>query len=396
MVFAYVASEISRVYFPSDSHFASLMLTFATFGAGYLMRPLGAVVLGSYIDRHGRRSGLLVTLSLMSVGTFVVAVTPGYQAIGIAAPLLVVLGRLVQGFSAGAELGTVSVYLAEIAPPGNEGFYVSWQSASQQIAVMFAALIGVALSIWLPADAMAAWGWRLPLGIGCLIVPFLFWMRSGLAETPKFLAAEQHASARELFGELVRNWRLVLAGIGLGLMSSVSFYFITAYTPTFGREELHLTAMNSLLTTLLVGASNLFWLPISGALSDRIGRKVILITCTALTVLTVYPSLLWLAASPNFGHLVIVELWLSFLYAFYNGASICYLTEIMPPRLRTTAFSLAYSFAVCGGGFTAFISTGLIHWSHNIATPGLWLAFAAACGLAATLLSRPFSAGKNK
>ena len=395
MVFAYVASEISRAYFPAESHFASLMMTFATFGAGYLMRPFGALILGSYIDRHGRRSGLLLTLSLMSVGTLVVAVMPGYQTIGLAAPLLVVIGRLVQGFSAGAELGAVSVYLAEIATPGREGFYVSWQSASQQIAVMAAALLGVFLTQWLPPEAMEAWGWRIPLGIGCLIVPFLFWIRSGLVETPKFLSSQQHASAQALLKELIRHWRLVLAGVGLGLMSSISFYFITAYTPTFGREELHLTAMQSLLTTLMVGASNLFWLPISGALSDRIGRKPILIMCTLAAVLTSYPVLLWLAASPGIGRLVAVELWLSFLYAAYNGASICYLTEIMPPRLRTTAFSIAYSFAVCGGGFTAFISTGLIKWTHNIATPGIWLAFAAACGLTATLGSRAYeSEGK--
>jgi MFS family permease len=395
MVFAYFASEISHVYFPTDSRFASLMMTFATFGAGYLMRPLGAIVLGSYIDRHGRRDGLLLTLGLMSVGTLVVAVMPGYETIGLLAPLLVLLGRLVQGFSAGAELGAVSVYLAEIATPGNEGFYVSWQSASQQVAVMFAALLGVSLTHYLSPAEMSAWGWRVPLGIGCLIVPFLFYIRSGLEETPRFLAQKERHTASEVLGQLVRHWRLVLAGAGLGLMSSVSFYFITAYTPTFGREELHLSATDSLLATLLVGLSNLIWLPVSGALSDRIGRKPIMIATTGTAILTVYPALLWLGAHPSFSSLVIVELWLSFLYAVYNGTSICYLTEIMPPRLRTTAFSLAYSFAVCGGGFTAFVSTGLIQWSGSLATPGLWLAFAAACGLAATLASRPFAAAER-
>ena len=389
MVFAYFAGDISRAYFPAESHFASLMMTLATFGAGYLMRPIGAIILGSYMDRHGRREGLLLTLGLMSVGTLVVAVMPGYATIGIAAPLLVLLGRLVQGFSAGAELGAVSVYLAEIATPGQEGFFVSWQSASQQVAVMFAALLGVGLTQTLTPEAMSNWGWRVPLGVGCLIVPFLFWIRSGLKETPKFLASSNRLSGGELIKELIRRWRLVLTGIGLGLMSSVSFYFITAYTPTFGREELHLGALESLLTTLFVGVSNLFWLPLAGALSDQVGRKPILFTTTILAALTAYPALLWLGSGPSFTRLVMVELWLSFLYASYNGASICYLTEVMPPKLRTTAFSLSYSIAVCGGGFTAFICTGLIRYSHQIAMPGFWLAFAATCGALATKLSRP-------
>ncbi len=144
-VFAYYAAEIGHAYFPTTSAFASLMLALATFGVGYLMRPLGAVVLGGYIDHHGRRAGLLLTLSLMSLGTLSVALTPGYATIGLAAPLIVVAGRLLQGFSAGAELGGVSVYLAEIATPGHKGFYVSWQSASQQIAVAFAAVVGLVL-----------------------------------------------------------------------------------------------------------------------------------------------------------------------------------------------------------------------------------------------------------
>lgn len=385
MAFAYFATEISRAYFPSDSHFASLMMTFATFGAGYLMRPLGALVLGSYIDRHGRRAGLLVTLSLMSIGTLTVAVMPSAATIGLAAPVLVLLGRLIQGFSAGAELGGVSVYLAEISTPGNKGFYVSWQSASQQVAVMFASLLGVLLARSISHDAMEWWGWRVPLVVGCLIIPFLFWLRSSLTETPEFLKQKVSHDARSLAVTVLRNWPVVLTGIGLSVMSNVSFYFVTAYTPTFGREELHLSAMDSLLAALIVGANNLFWLPISGALSDRIGRRGILIACSLACVLTAYPTLLWLSAGPSFTRLLLVELWLSFLYAFYNGTMVVYLTEVMPPAIRTTAFSLAYSLAVCAGGFTAFVSTGLIQWTHQTAMPGWWLALAALGGLSAVL-----------
>src|SRR5689334_13068780 len=159
MVFGYYASGIARTFFPSQSEYASLMLALATFGSGYLMRPLGALVLGAYIDHHGRRKGLLLTLALMAVGTVSIACLPGYETLGLLAPLLVVLGRLVQGLSAGVEIGGVSVYLAEISTPGNKGFYVSWQSASQQVAVIFAALIGLFLALQFPPVAMAAWGW---------------------------------------------------------------------------------------------------------------------------------------------------------------------------------------------------------------------------------------------
>src|SRR5579862_8548152 len=162
MVFGYYAAAIGKAFFPSGNNFGSLMLSLMTFGAGFLMRPLGAIVLGAYTDRHGRRAGLLLTLSMMSIGIFTIACTPGYATIGLLAPLLVLFGRLLQGFSAGMELGGVSVYLSEIATPGHKGFYVSWQSASQQVAVMFAAALGVALSSILSPQKMLAWGWRLP------------------------------------------------------------------------------------------------------------------------------------------------------------------------------------------------------------------------------------------
>src|SRR6202022_1018702 len=188
MGFGYYASAIGRAFFPNGSPFVSLMLSLMTFGAGFLMRPLGAIVLGAYTDRHGRRAGLLLTLGMMSIGIFSIACVPGYATIGLLAPLLVLIGRLLQGFSAGMELGGVSVYLSEIATPGHKGFYVSWQSASQQVAVMFAALLGVALTFILPAPQMAAWGWRIPLLLGCTVIPFLFVLRRSLAETDEFNA----------------------------------------------------------------------------------------------------------------------------------------------------------------------------------------------------------------
>jgi MFS transporter, MHS family, citrate/tricarballylate:H+ symporter len=388
-VFGYYASAIGRTFFPTGSEFAQLMLAFMTFGAGFLMRPLGGIFLGAYIDHNGRRAGLLLTLALMAVGTASIALVPGYATLGALAPAIVVIGRLIQGFSAGVELGGVSVYLAEIATPGHKGFYVSWQSGSQQVAVIFVALLGVLLSTIFAPDDMFRWGWRIPFLIGCLIIPLLFKLRSSLKETQEF---EQRRSKAPKTGEillaLAQNWAIVVIGMLLVTMTTVSFYFITAYTPTFGRDVLKLSNIDALVVTLCVGISNLFWLPVMGAVSDRIGRAPVLIAFTALMFITAYPTLSWLVSSPSFARLLAVELWLSFVYGSYNGAMIVALTEIVPLKVRTAGFSLAYSLATAlFGGFTPAVSTYLIHETGNRAMPGVWLMFAAACGLLAALLA---------
>jgi MHS family citrate/tricarballylate:H+ symporter-like MFS transporter len=391
MVFGYYAAAIGRAFFPTGNEFASLMLSLMTFGVGFLMRPLGAIVLGAYTDHHGRRKGLMLSLTLMSIGIVSIACVPGYASIGFVAPVLVVIGRLLQGFSAGMELGGVSVYLSEIATPGNKGFYVSWQSGSQQCAVIFAASLGVVLSSILTPAKMLAWGWRIPLLIGCSIVPLLFMLRTSLKESDEFIARKHHPAIREILHSLAVNWRIVLIGVMMVTMTTVSFYFITAYTPTFGTAVLKLKQMDSLIVTLCVGVSNLFWLPVMGALSDRVGRRPLLITCTLLALFTAYPALSWLVAAPTFSKLLILALWLSFIYGSYNGAMVVYLTEIMPVDVRTTGFSLAYSIATAiFGGFTPAICTYLIHMTNNRAIPGLWLMFAAACGLAAALLAKTY------
>jgi MFS family permease len=325
----------------------------------------------------------------MAFGTLSIALTPGYAAIGIAAPLLVLGGRLIQGFSAGAELGGVSVYLSEIATPGNRGFFVSWQSASQQMAVMLAALSGVVLHSFLAPAQVDDWGWRLPLLGGCLIIPVLFLIRRSLTETDEFAARSYHPSVSEIFRSLAFNWRIVAAGAAMVTMTTVAFYLITAYTPTFGRSALKLAEKDTLIVTLCVGLSNFIWLPTMGAVSDRIGRRPLLIACTVATILTAYPAMLWLASSPSFFRLLAVELWLSFLYGSYNGAMVVYLTEIMPRAVRASGFSLAYSLATAlFGGFTPMIATYLIEVTGNKAMPGIWLTCAAIIGLSAALWSR--------
>jgi metabolite-proton symporter len=386
MVYAYYASYIAHEIFPSSNAYASLMLTLGTFGAGYLMRPLGAIVLGAYIDKHGRRSGLILTLFLMAIGTLVIALTPGYRTIGIVAPIVVLLGRLLQGFSAGVEVGGASVYLSEMATPGHRGFYCAWQSASQQVAVVFAALLGVALSALISPEKMSAWGWRIPFLIGCLIVPLLFWLRRALSETEAFLKQKHHPAVPEILASLASNWKIVGIGVLLSTMTTVCFYLITAYTPTYGIEVLHLSSRESLMVTCCVGLSNFFWLPMGGAISDKIGRRPLLIGITVTAILTAYPAMLWLVSEPSTARLLVVELWLSMFFGVYNGAMIPHLAEIMPPEIRTSGFSLAFSLATAiFGGFTPAICTYLIHTTGNRAMPALWLSFAALCGLIAAV-----------
>ena len=387
MVFGYYAAAIGRTFFPRGSEFASLMNALMTFGAGYIMRPLGGIVLGAYIDHHGRRKGLLLTLTLMAFGTLSIAVMPSFATIGVIAPLLILLGRLVQGLSAGVEVGGVSVYLSEIATPGRKGFYSAFQSGSQQVAVMLAALIGIALNAFVSPADMAAWGWRVPLLIGCAIVPFLFVLRRSLVETDEFLARRRHPTMSQVIRTIAANWPLVVLGMMISTMTTVCFYMITAYTPTFGAITLKLPNASVQLVLLCVGASNFIWLPVMGGLSDKLGRRPLMIAFSILTLLTAYPALLWLVSAPSFGRLLGVELWLSLMFGGYNGACMIYLIEIMPPEVRTAGFSVAFSLATAiFGGFTPAICTYLIEVTGNRAVPGLWLSFAAAMGLSATLI----------
>ena len=226
-----------------------------------------------------------------------------------------------------------------------------------------------------------------------MIIPFLFRLRRSLQETDEFVARKHKPSASEILCSLTANWWIVVIGTMMVTMTTVSFYMITAYTPTFGDSVLHLASKDSLLVTLCVGASNLFWLPVMGAVSDRVGRRPLLLVFTALMLVTAYPVMLWLVGEPSFSRLLTVELWLSFLCGSYNGAMVVFLTEIMPIDVRTSGFSLAYSLATAiFGGFTPAISTYFIHLTGNRAVPGLWLTFAAACGLVAALLARPQNA----
>jgi MHS family citrate/tricarballylate:H+ symporter-like MFS transporter len=385
-LFGFYASAIAKAFFPSQDETAALLNAFGVFWLGALMRPVGAIVLGAYIDRIGRRQGLIVTLGIMAIGTVVIAFCPAYATIGVAAPVIVLIGRLLQGFSAGVELGGVSVYLAEISTPGNRGFYTSFQSSSQQVAIFVAATLGFLLSELMPAESVAAWGWRIPFFIGCVIIPFIFVLRRTLEETPAFLAMKKHPTASEVFASALANWRIVVLGMMMAVLTTTTFYFVTVYTPTFGKSVLKLSAQDALIVTLLVAVTNFIWNPVGGALSDRIGRKPVLLAIACLSLVTAYPALHWLIAAPTFGKMLAVEMMFSFYFGVYSGTMLGALVEVVPAHVRTTCFSLAFALAAgLFGTFTPFASTWLIDHTGDKASPGYWLMCAATLGIIAAL-----------
>ncbi|UGY19305.1 MFS transporter [Bradyrhizobium septentrionale] len=386
-LFGFYAPLIAKAFFPSENETAALLNAFGVFWLGALMRPVGAIVLGAYIDKIGRRKGLIVTLAIMAVGTVVIAICPTYASIGIAAPIIVLLARLLQGFSAGVELGGVSVYLAEIATPGNRGFYTSFQSASQQVAIFVASILGFILSESMPAATVADWGWRIPFFVGCLIIPVIFFLRRTLEETPAFLAMKTHPTASEVFASALANWRIVILGMMIAVLTTTTFYFVTVYTPTFGKAVLKLSTQDALLVTLLVAVTNFIWNPVGGALSDRIGRKPVLLAIAGLSLVTAYPALHWLVTNPSFGKMLAVEMMFSFYFGVYSGTMLGSLVEIVPAHVRTTCFSLAFALAAgLFGTFTPFASTWLIQQTGDKASPGYWLMCAAVLGIVAALI----------
>jgi MFS family permease len=385
MIYGYYARYIAQTFFPSSNQYLSLMLALMTFAFGFLARPVGAIVLGSYSDRHGRRKGLILSLTLMSLGIVSVACTPSYATIGLAAPLIVLVGRLMQGFSAGAELGGVVTYLAEIAPPTRRAFYTCWQAASQQFAVMAASLVGIFMMTMLTPVQVGSWGWRIPLLLGCAVVPIMFWLRSSLAETEVFARRTKTPTMAEICAGLASNWRIVLRCMGMSAMAVVVSQAIQTFAPTFV-ASLNLGAMAGFVILFFVGLSTLVWLPVTALLADRINRRTMLIVVTLTAAITAYPLLAWLAAQPSVFRFAVFELWFSFVYACYSSVQVAAMVELVPAHARTSGYAFAQAVAAAVlGGFTPAICTWLNHVFDSNAMVGAWLGVSALISLLAAL-----------
>ncbi|VWD58534.1 MFS transporter [Burkholderia contaminans] len=356
-VFGFMTVVIAELFFPTSSEYSSLLLTTATFGVAFFMRPIGGIVFGLYADRAGRKAALSLVILLMTAGIFLLAVAPPYAAIGIGGPLLIVLGRLLQGFSAGGEFGSATALLIEAAPFSKRGFYGSWQMASQAAALLIGALVGAAVTRGLSHEALRSWGWRVPFILGLVIGPIGFYIRRHLADSEAFLHAQQSARRVTLGEVFTRYPREVLCGLGSVIALTVTIYVLISYLPTFAVKQLKLPYAESFYAVIVGNLLLMVLSPIAGAWSDRIGRKGLSLWSLAL----LYPLFAWLDAAPSIARLIAVQAVLSVTLAGYYGPFGAMIAELFPANVRSTGLSIAYNVAVMlFGGFGQFIVTWLI------------------------------------
>ena len=383
-VFGFLTVVIAELFFPSSSDYSSILLTTASFGVAFFMRPVGGIVLGLYADRAGRKAALSLVIALMTLGILLLAIAPPYSAIGIGAPLLIVVGRLLQGFSAGGEFGSSTALLIEAAPFSKRGFYGSWQMASQAAALLLGAVVGAAVTRGLSPEALKSWGWRVPFIIGLVIGPIGFYIRRNLADSEAFLHAKQTARPATLGEVFAHHSRDVLCGLGSVVALTVTIYVLISYLPTFAVKQLKLPYADS-FTAVIIGNLLLTVLsPLTGAWSDRIGRKGLSLWSLVVTLVVIYPLFVWLEGAPSVSKLVLVQAILSIALSGYYGPFGALMAELFPANVRSIGLSLSYNFAVMlFGGFGPFIVTWLIETTGSPLAPTYYVM----CGLALSIVS---------
>jgi MFS family permease len=369
-VFGFLTVVIAQLFFPAGNDYASLLLATATFGVAFVMRPIGGIVLGLYADRAGRKAALSLVIALMTLGILLLAIAPPYSAIGIGAPLMIVVGRSLQGFSAGGEFGSSTALLIEAAPFSKRGFYGSWQMASQAAALLLGALVGALITRGLSPEALISWGWRVPFILGLIIGPIGFYIRRHLADSEAFLLAQKTAR-RATLGEVFRtHTRDVLCGLGSVIALTVTIYVLISYLPTFAVNQLKLPYAQSFYAVIVGNLLLTVLSPLTGAWSDRIGRKGLSLWSLVITLVIIYPLFAWLAAEPSVSKLILVQALLSITLSGYYGPFGALIAELFPANVRSTGLSLAYNIAVMVfGGFGPFVVTWLINTTGSPLAP---------------------------
>jgi MHS family proline/betaine transporter-like MFS transporter len=384
VVYSFLATIIARNFFPAGDDTAALLATFAVFGVGFVARPLGAVVIGWIGDRHGRKSALLLTILLMATSTVLIGLIPTYQSIGVLAPALLLLARLVQGFSVGGEWGNSTVFIVEWAPKGWRGFYGSLQQSSVVAGLLLGSALTALLRSVLEPAAMESWGWRLPFLIGGLIGPVGIYMRSKVAETPVYERA-----SRQSGGSAAVPLRPTAQAFGLMIISAVQFYIFLAYMPTFTQKYAGLGAAEALWSN----SAGLFLLmmaiPVLGSFADRIGRKPLLIASCLASILLPYPLFRLMLEGASVGLILACQLLIALAIALYCAALPAAIAEVFETRTRTTYLSVANGTAVAlFGGFAPFVATWLIQRTGSPIAPTYLVIAAAMLSLAAVVSLR--------
>lgn len=381
--YAFFAVYIGRTFFPAATPLASLLLSVAVFGVGFFARPLGGVLIGAFADRAGRRPAMLLTIVLITAGTLGLALTPSYEAIGAAAPLIVVACRLVQGLALGGEVGPASAFLIESAPAGRRGLYASWQLASQGAAGVVAGTSGLALTLSLTPAEMQAWGWRAPFAVGLLLVPLAVYLRRHMPET---LPAPAPGAAGHGLAGLRPHRGLVLLST-LAIVGTTVSTYLGSYMTTYAITTLKLAPAVAMGATVAVGLSTLLFALLGGWLSDRCGRRpTMLWPRLAAAVLTV-PAFGLLVAQPGTLTLLAVSAFLAALTAVSGAASLVAIPELLPRGIRATGLSIAYAVGVSlFGGTTQFVVTWLIDATGSPTAPAWYVVAASTLTLAAMWL----------
>ena len=387
---AYSAFSVvfARLYFPAESALASTLLTFGGFATAYLARPLGGLFWGVFADRRGRRAALAWTALLMALGTGLIALAPPYAAIGLAAPALILLARLIQGFAVSGEFASATAMLVEIAPPQRRALYASTQMATQVLTAGIAAAVVLALFAWLPSAAVESWGWRLVFGLGTLIGPLGLWMRARMAESPEFerLVDSDRVARAPLRQAVARYPRELLGMAGLIVISSAALYLIIIFLPLFAVRELGLTQTEGQLSTIAATSLEAIVILAAGRLADRIGVWRPLAAACVIYALAAYPLFAWLVAAPSFETLLAVQVSAAVLLGLISGPLPLALSSLLPAEVRSTGVGLVYN--VVGsvfGGLGPLIITALVAATGDRTAPAWWAVATGAVGAVAAV-----------
>ncbi len=376
VTYSFFAVQIGQTFFPSSNEFASLLASVGVFGVGFVFRPLGGILIGAYADRAGRRPAMLLTIVLITVGTMGLALTPSYASIGVAAPLIVIFCRLVQGLALGGEVGPASVFLIEAAPDGKRGLYSSWQLASQGLAVLAAGLLGLGLALVLDKEALKLWGWRVPFVLCLLLVPVAFYLRRAMPETYE----QGPRVARARLGD---HARLIVLAVLIILGGTVSTY-VSNYMTTYATATLKLPPATALTATVVSGVALFAGALAGGWLADRYGRRGVMLWPRLLLTLTTWPLFLLLSRQPSAGTLYLVTIVLTVLTAVSSAASLIVIPELLPRSIRATGLSIAYAVGVSlFGGSTQFVITWLLKVTGDPASPAWYVTVTSVITLAA-------------
>ncbi len=385
VVYGFLTVIISRLFFPADSDYASLLAAMATFGVGFFMRPVGGILIGMYSDRRGRKAALQLIILLMTVSMAMIAFAPTYAAIGAAAPVLIVLARLLQGVATGGEFASATAFLVESAPPSRRGFFGSLQMVGQGVAALGGAAAGMLISQGLTPEQVDSWGWRVPFLVGLLIGPVGLWIRRHLEETEAFIDASREPAGAVGLRVLWREHRrALLSSLGLVLSSTIMFYVVLVYMPTYAKTQLGIP-LGDAFTAQVAGLLCLIVMtPLFGMLSDRIGRRPVMMLASVAYLVLPYPLLAWLLAEPGLARLATMQMIVCSAIGIGFGAVSTALADQFPVRMRSTGLALSYNIGVMlFGGFAQLIVTWLIRVTGTPLAPAYYVMFGAVAGLVA-------------